>query len=983
MTETQHSTQVIQLEQGQPFWLDQEDGLWQLREGSVNIYAVTPQASPWYRQIYLFTAERGSPIFALPRALCGYKVRLLAVSPQGAVLKVMSRVAFVENAARIGEYLFEAIWFMIEEWLSHLLTGPEYVALPRKFSLLQEGQLAGLEKGVNIRAERDFIWAQVVSGEVRDGRLPNWSLDKKIYIPLHSQTWLTVIGEGETTLCGLSTEKVFPVEQGQQPEVFWQALDESHLLFAESMAQLFARERQQERRRLALRKQQREKLLHSASAQLLQSDLIESVPSVSIVEQREYPLVGAVQAIAKHLGVPVEQVGLPKGWEGSKEDRTLLGQIACRARMHIRLIRWEPNWHRQDHGPILAYWGEGAIPVALLPVSPVKYKIYFPAEGLERPLTDLDVEALHGEGYVFYSSLPETASGIYPWIRFSLAKAWSNDYWTIFLASLAAGIIPLLSPFVTNTIFTDLIPINDRQGHIMVIQVMMVAAFASVGVSLARSIACLRVKGHSRAAGEAALWLRLLSLPASFFRRYEAGDLAQRMNGISQISLFLSESSLAVLFNGLFSLFSLGMMIYYSWQLSLAAVLLLALYLAVVIFLFWKMVGYKRKMTTAAGKVAGQGLQLLNGLNKFRMQGAESQAFYLWAKEFGEQWKWNRANRWKGNWLEMVNAIQPLLMSMLLFWITMHWMEIADGENKVFISQAEFLSFHSALTGFSSAILAMVPMVATLLDIVPSLERLRPILEAKPEVHDDRIEVGELTGQIEIHKLCFRYSPDKAPVLQNVSMKIRPGQFIAVVGASGSGKSTLLRLLLGFEKPDNGAIYFDGQDISELNTVSVRSQMGVVLQHGQLMSGDIFTNIVGALPLSLEDAWQAAEMVGLAEDIRAMPMGMHTIISEGANNISGGQRQRILIARSIVNRPRIIVFDEATSALDNRTQAIVTETLDKMKATRIIVAHRLSTISGADKIYVLDKGEIVESGNYEELVEKGGLFAALAKRQLA
>ena len=273
--------------------------------------------------------------------------------------------------------------------------------------------------------------------------------------------------------------------------------------------------------------------------------------------------------------------------------------------------------------------------------------------------------------------------------------------------------------------------------------------------------------------------------------------------------------------------------------------------------------------------------------------------------------------------------------------------------------------------------------MSQLLDVVPILNRLRPVLETEPEVGEDKMEASELTGQIEVSNVTFRYSPEKQPALQNVSLKIQPGQFVAIVGSSGSGKSTLLRLLLGFEKPDNGTIYFDNQDFAELNVTSVRSQMGVVLQHGQLMAGDIFSNIVGSLPLTVDDAWHAAEMVGLSDDIRAMPMGMNTLISEGASNISGGQRQRILIAKSIVNHPRIIVFDEATSALDNRTQSIVAESLEKLKATRIIVAHRLSTICNADYIFVLDNGRIVESGTYDELMDQNGFFTSMAKRQLA
>jgi ATP-binding cassette subfamily C protein len=518
----------------------------------------------------------------------------------------------------------------------------------------------------------------------------------------------------------------------------------------------------------------------------------------------------------------------------------------------------------------------------------------------------------------------------------------------------------------------------------MVVQVMMVAAFATAGVSFARSITFLRFKNRSRLVTEAALWLRLLSLPAAFFRRFEAGDLAQRMQSITHIFMLLSNTAVSALFNTLFSFWTLLVMLYYSWKLTLVAGLVWIVYLSVTTFLQWHMVVAKRRMMEATGDTAGQVLQIFNGLSKFRMQGAEAQAFYLWSKKFGEQWKWNRDFRWKSNWLEIINTLQPILLTMLIFWLTMRWLDSAGaGTQAAFITFPEFMGFNAALAGFNATVTGLIGISASLLDIVPQMERLRPILEAEPETTEDKAEVGVLSGRIEISNVSFRYKPDMPPVLRNISMNIKPEQFVAIVGSSGSGKSTVLRLLLGFEKPETGSIYYDGQDLAEVNVTSVRAQMGVVLQNGQLMAGDILTNIIGSLPLTIDDAWRAAEMVGLAEDIQAMPMGMHTVVSEGASNISGGQRQRILIARAVVHRPRLIMFDEATSALDNKTQAMVTESLDRLNATRIVVAHRLSTVINADIIYVLDKGEVVESGTYTELMEKNGLFAALARRQMA
>ena len=309
---------------------------------------------------------------------------------------------------------------------------------------------------------------------------------------------------------------------------------------------------------------------------------------------------------------------------------------------------------------------------------------------------------------------------------------------------------------------------------------------------------------------------------------------------------------------------------------------------------------------------------------------------------------------------------------------------VADTEKVIIgIGYAQFLAFEAAFTAFNATLNSVIPLIGKFFSIQPHIENLRPILEEIPENTTDKVEADPLSGGIEVSHLSFAYGEDNKDVLHDISFQIAAGENVAIVGHSGCGKSTLVRLLLGFEKPRSGAIYYDGQSLAELSLPSVRSQMGVVLQNGQLMSGDIFTNIVGQAALTQDDAWEAAEAAGIADDIRAMPMGMNTVISEGSENISGGQRQRIMIARALAAKPAILIFDEATSALDNRTQSIVTESLNKLKTTRLVIAHRLSTIKECDRILVMDKGSLVESGTYEELVAKNGVFAKLVRRQVA
>jgi ABC-type bacteriocin/lantibiotic exporter with double-glycine peptidase domain len=298
------------------------------------------------------------------------------------------------------------------------------------------------------------------------------------------------------------------------------------------------------------------------------------------------------------------------------------------------------------------------------------------------------------------------------------------------------------------------------------------------------------------------------------------------------------------------------------------------------------------------------------------------------------------------------------------------------------LTTGDFLAFFSAFSQVLVSALAVSAAIIAAVAVLQQYERAKPILESIPEVTEDKTRPGKLTGAIEISRITFRYKPDAPPVLRDVSVNVRAGEFVAIVGPSGSGKSTLLRMLLGFETPESGGVYFDGQDLSGLDVQEVRQQMGVVLQSSRPISGSIYQNIVGSAQLTVEDAWEAARLAGIDEDIKKMPMQLHTYLSDGGGGISGGQRQRLMIARAIAGRPSILLFDEATSALDNQTQAIVSRSLETLQATRVVIAHRLSTIMNANRIFVMDKGEVVQAGTYQELIEQEGVFRELAKRQM-
>ena len=434
--------------------------------------------------------------------------------------------------------------------------------------------------------------------------------------------------------------------------------------------------------------------------------------------------------------------------------------------------------------------------------------------------------------------------------------------------------------------------------------------------------------------------------------------------------------------SGAFSFVNLFLLFYYESSLAWIGVGLAVAAIAFMIGIGMLKLKYDRQISDTQGELQGFLFEFLSGITKIRITGGERRIFALWANKFANLKKLGFTSGSYQNYVETFNASYPLLTNMFFFGFIYYSVNNAANVGAM-ISVGAFMAFISAFNQFLRDCLKMSMALITSLNIITLYERVKPILEEKPESEGESLDPGELEGEIELNSISFRYHEDQPLILNDLSFKINSGEMVAFVGTSGSGKSTIMRLLLGFEEPEAGSIYYDGNSYDSMNKDLVRRQIGVVLQNGALMSGSIYKNIVGNSELTLDDAWEAARMAGMEEDIKQMPMGMHTVISEGAGTFSGGQRQRLMIARAIVHKPRLLFMDEATSALDNKTQNIVSESLDKLQATRIVIAHRLSTVKNADRIYVLDKGQIVEYGSYDELMKLDGVFSKLAKRQIA
>lgn len=818
-------------------------------------------------------------------------------------------------------------------------------------------------------------------GELRQGM-------EHFLAALTNLSWLAPLFDNDDeTLISWRKKTVFK-SSGDAASVI-EKFNEAMQIFSMLTGVRFGSEEKRRERRIALRKYQKKLIIESGIRSLLSeepifTDLNFTGNNKSIVQSTVY----VVSKVAKSLKMPTESIDINESIADKFDEMTLLRRLIQKGGMQMRLVSLEEDWHKKDSGVMIGFYTPSTSEkqlVALVPESPEHYRAYLfdKREGFN--VTDEEVKNISKDAFVIFAGFARRALKLWDLIKFMFVRCWKTDYRAIILASFFAGLIPLATPIITETVFEDIIPIFDREALATVTQVMMVTAFTTAALSIVRSIAVLRISTKIEMNAEAAMWGRLMSLPAKFFRRYTTGELASRMAGIGIAKNLASGEFIGSIFSFIFSFWSIFLMCYYSLKLTAAAIAVWAVYSIFVALVLKRTLFFQRKIIKAANISSGTVQQIFAGLPKFRVQGAEEEAYRLWAKTYGEHFNWSLKLRWQNNYTAIIGSIQPFILNLILYLIAVYGVEEVgpNGQKIVGISYAQFIAFSAAYSSFNGVLDGLLGMVGQYFAIQPQIENFKPILEEVPESVGEKKDAGTLSGKIEIKNLTFSYEGSQTEVLKNISLKIHPGENVAIVGPSGSGKSTLVRLLLGFETPKKGAVFFDEQDLSELNLPSVRSQMGVVLQNGQLMTGDIYTNIVGTRLLSQNDAWKAAEKAGIAEDIAMMPMGMQTVISEGSGNISGGQRQRIMIARALVAKPKILIFDEATSALDNRSQTIVTNSLDKLPVTRIVVAHRLSTIRGADRIIVMNKGKIAESGGFDELMAKGGLFKELVERQVA
>ncbi|EPD68196.1 MULTISPECIES: NHLP bacteriocin export ABC transporter permease/ATPase subunit [unclassified Streptomyces] len=648
--------------------------------------------------------------------------------------------------------------------------------------------------------------------------------------------------------------------------------------------------------------------------------------------------------------------------------------VAIASRVRTRAVRLEGRWWRDNVGPLVGHRALSGAPVALL-WRRGGYVAVHPATGRETPIEKANAEEFEPRAVMFYRPLPDRALSPLRLLRFTM-RGTGGDLTNLLMSGLVTVAIGALVPIATGKVLGEFVPKAQTNLIAQVCLAVMLTSVVAAAFMLLENLTILRLEGRIEATLQPAVWDRLLRLPTKFFTERSTGELASAAMGISAMRRLMAGVGPVVAQSVTIGAMNLGLLFWYSPSMAFAAIGMLVVIAAVFLGLGLWQVRWQRKLVVLGNKLNNQAFQTLRGLPKLRVAAAENYAYAAWASQFAHSRELQQKVGRIKNLTTVMGAVYLPLCTLLMFMLL-------AGPARGVMSAAAFLTFNTSVTMVLTSVTQLTGAFVSVVAATPLFEQIKPVFEATPEVRTGSTRPGPLTGAIEARRLSFRYSDDGPLVLDDLSFEVRPGEFVAIVGPSGCGKSTLLRLLIGFDKPVSGSVLYDGQDLSALDQSAVRRQCGVVLQHAQPFTGSILDVICGTEPYTPEEAMAAAEMAGLAEDIKRMPMGLHTIVS-GSGAVSGGQRQRLMIAQALIRRPRILFFDEATSALDNETQRTVIESTKALNATRVVIAHRLSTVLDADRVIVMEDGRIAQQGPPAQLLaDTGGRLHELVRRQMA
>lgn len=675
---------------------------------------------------------------------------------------------------------------------------------------------------------------------------------------------------------------------------------------------------------------------------------------------------GAIADILKYLGREVPEV--PESITDLNEQLEYMLRPSHTMHRRVELLG---NWWKDSIDCFLGSTKDGDV-IAIMPGRWAGY-YYIDKNGQKVKINKKTAKNINVDAFCFYKTFPLKSLKVMDLIKYILKSMPLVDVFYMALFAIFGQAFVMLNPVIYNILYNWVIPSGEPGLLPPIAAFFFGVTLGQVLVGLTSGLVNARFGTKFTLAVNNAVMIRFFSLPTRFYKQYTAGELSQRMGYITQLCHTIKDNIFTIGYSALFSLGSVWQMWYYGPELVVPGMIIVVVNLAFGAFMILYQQKYNKKRLDLEPKLTSLTYALFGGIQKIKVTGSEKRAFAKWAESFSDLERMT----YSPPFLIRMNGIISLIIS-TLGTVVIYYFAVTSK-----ISYADYNSFNNAYGQVSGVIGTFCGLALQFATIQPILKMIKPVMEEKPESSEGRKIPTSLSGNIEINNLTFKYDKDGPEILKGINLKIKRGEYIGVVGKTGCGKSTLLRLLLGFETPDTGAIYYDGKDLKTLDLRSVRQKIGVVMQNGALFPNDIFSNIIITSPWkTMDDAWEAARFAGIEEDIKAMPMGMHTLISEGSGGLSGGQKQRLMIARAIINRPKILFLDEATSALDNITQKHVADRLNELEGTKVVIAHRLSTIKHCDRILVMDKGKIVEEGKYDELMAKKGMFYDLAIRQV-
>ena len=638
-----------------------------------------------------------------------------------------------------------------------------------------------------------------------------------------------------------------------------------------------------------------------------------------------------------------------------------------------RRLSLTDRWWREASGPMLGRTRSGRL-VALLPKWTGRSYRFTDEDGTPREVTRRKMkEVLMPEAYSFTKALPLQRMTKRQLITFILS---STDTYSMLYMGFAALIVVLLGMFVpmaNKMVFETVIPAGIATDLAPIAGLLIGAAVAIMLTTYIRNLYIVRVENIVEMNLHNAVMARLFLLPPKFFHSHSSGELTSKLNNLSGLCQQINEAIVGALLSGALSVVYFIQVGIYGGPLLAPAMALFVLQVLILVLYFRNATQVQRLYISKNDALSGMECNLFAGIQKVKLTGSETRAFTQWLNRYTHTARVIYNPRFTTRLYPSLLALMNVGSLLVIYVFAL----------RTSITTSDFIAFTSAFGMLTAALSTITQQIPEMTKIEPQLESIMPIAEAVPEVSGSHTPIKTLSGSIEVNHLSFRYQDDMPLVIDDLSLSIKAGEYVGIVGTSGCGKSTLLRLLLGFEKPQRGNIYYDHYDLEKIDKKQLRQRIGTCLQNGSLFTGDVFHNITITAPWSThDDAWEALRMACMYDEVKALPMGLHTVISEGGGGFSGGQKQRLLIARALIGHPNILFFDEATSALDNISQRQVSENLDRLHCTRLVIAHRLSTIRHCDRIIVLNKGKIAEEGTFEQLMARKGLFYEMSLRQL-